>query len=287
MDAYKDFPKSIIVEPTVSCNQICPFCPRWKIEKNTGFMEWELYTKLLDEIAQYPDRRLSLFRRGESLLHKRIVDMFEYARPRVSEIQLMTNGTCLTPKISEALCDKLDFISFSLDVKSKFAERRGGNYDKTVEKILYFLGITDNKKVETQVSIVETDDMTQEEVEEFKNFWVDKVNRVRIYQEHSKDGKFGSIQENDRGERKTCMKPSYETLVYFDGTVGRCNHDWNGKILGDVNQQTIAEVWQNTAYQDLREQHETLNITDETCNACDSWYPTLTEQGTGKIIAKS
>ncbi|MBN1205671.1 MAG: radical SAM protein [Myxococcaceae bacterium] len=282
MGSFAVFPKSLIIEPTINCNRKCPFCPRTNYDaRKHGFMEMGLFTRLMDEINEHRGRTVHLFRRGESLLHPKIIDMFEYARPRVDDLQLTTNATLLSRKYADALVRLVDFISFSIDIPSKFSVNRDGDdYERTVENIEYFLSKAQG--VRTQVSMVLTDH-TEAEIQQFHDRWKSSVERVRVYSQHSADGHYGSLPY-DRGARRTCMKPFSEILIYYNGLTGRCNHDWNGKPLGDVSGRSIREVWEGKAYEDLRVQHKTLQITDETCKHCDSWYPNMVEQGTGYLF---
>ena len=80
--------------------------------------------------------------------------------------------------------------------------------------------------------------------------------------------------------------PFYEMLIYCDGKIGRCNHDWDGEPIGDLNKKSIHEIWHGKTYQELRRQHETLDLKDSVCASCDSWYPEEGIQGTGEVIKK-
>jgi hypothetical protein len=134
--------------------------------------------------------------------------------------------------------------------------------------------------------MVRTADTTNEDVTRFSDLWCERVDRVRIYQEHSTNGRFGSLVRQ-RPVRQPCVMPFYEMLIYFDGQVGRCNHDWDGPPLAELGpSMTISQIWHGAIYQDLRRQHQTLNILDSVCRYCDSWYPQEGEQGTGKVVTK-
>jgi radical SAM protein with 4Fe4S-binding SPASM domain len=133
--------------------------------------------------------------------------------------------------------------------------------------------------------MVRTQETPPENPERFKRIWAGKVDRIRIYEEHSRDGQFGSLSSS-RGERKTCMMPFYEILVYDNGKVGRCNHDWDGEPVGDLNDASIKEIWNSQYYSRLRIQQQSLNITDQVCKDCDSWYPELGRQKTGDVVEK-
>lgn len=269
----EEFPLSIIIEPTDMCNLSCTYCPRRSMKDELGFMDYGLYTKLIDEINSYHDRELVLFHRGESLLHPQFLDMVRYAKGRVGKILLATNGTLLTPEISQVICDRVDFISFSIDLPGRFASVRGGDYEVVKRNIDYFIYI--NRHAETQVSMVVTDDVTTSDVDEFKKLWEGKVDKVRVYAEHSKNEHFGSI-ENANAERKTCIKPFRQTVISWDGKVRRCNHDWDSCPLGDVNNSTVKEIWISPKYNKLRSEQLSLEDISEPCKHCDSWY----EEGT-------
>ena len=131
--------------------------------------------------------------------------------------------------------------------------------------------------------MVKTNDVTADDLALFESIWKGKVDRVRIYEEHTVDGKFGSLKQK-RPNRKPCVMPFYEMLIYCDGKTGRCNHDWDGAPIGDIKGRKIAQIWNNGAYKKLRDQHECLSITDPVCASCDSWYPEEGNQGTGKVV---
>lgn len=281
-----DFPKRVEIELVSDCNLRCVYCPRHHVNDLTGYMDFNLFTRIIDEVASYPDRIITLHRRGESLMHPQFVEMCDYVRGKFQEIQIATNGTLLNKARSLALIDSVDFISFSLDHPENFDKTRlPAKYSSVEHNILKFLEWNQGK-VRTQVSMVETDDTPRRYVDEFKAIWSGKVDRIRVYQEHSKGGVFGSL-EQPRRERKPCMMPEYECLIYCDGHVGRCNHDWNGDPMGDVNSNTLREVWHSLKYSDLRQQHQNLCITDKVCSGCDSWYPLEGVQDTGQLVETS
>jgi len=280
-----DFPQRIEIELVSDCNLRCTYCPRHHLDGLNGYIDFNLFKKIIDEAASYKDRIIVLHRRGESLLHKNFIEICEYVKGKFKEIQIATNGTCLNDEKSSAIIDSLTFISFSIDVPEVYNKTRyPAQYKSVEEKILRFIELNKGT-VKTQVSMVQTDETQTSHVEEFKSLWHDKVDRVRIYQEHSKDGQFGSLTSK-RPERKPCVMPEYEMLIYCDGKAGRCNHDWNGDPMGDTNKNSLFEIWHSSKYNDLRNQHKTLTFTDNVCQKCDSWYPEIGIQGTGDTVGK-
>ena len=278
-----EFPRRIEIELACTCNLNCTYCPRKHLQKLRGFMELELFKKVIDEIAPYPETILVLHRRGESLLHPEFIRICEYIKAKLKEVQIATNATLLDEERSRALIESVSFVSFSIDIPEVFNKTRiPARYAEVEANILRFLKLN-NGQVRTQVSMVNTLDTPAENIEIFKDIWKGKVDRVRIYEEHSRSGKFGSLAR-DRGKRMPCVMPFYEFLVFYDGKVGRCNHDWNGTALGNLNTTGIKEVWNSPLYATLRRQHKSLAIMDEVCKNCDSWYPDIGIQGTGEIV---
>lgn len=281
--AAGEFPRRIEIELACACNLTCTYCPRKHLERLGGFMEFDLFKKLIDEISLYPQTILVLHRRGESLLHPEFTRICKYIKGKFKEIQIATNATLLDEERSRALIESVSFVSFSIDIPEVFNKTRiPARYDAVKTNILRFLKLN-NARIRTQVSMVNTVDTPAENIEIFKGIWKGKVDCIRIYEEHSRNGRFGSLARG-RGRRMPCVMPFYEFLVFYDGKVGRCNHDWNGAALGDLNTAKIKEIWNSPLYDDLRRQHERLDLTDEVCKDCDSWYPEIGAQGTGEIV---
>lgn len=274
------FPLRVEIELSSVCNLRCVYCPRRYVPDLDRFQDTALFKRLIDEITQRGTRAIVLHRRGESLMHPDFAQLLEYCRGKFDEVQMATNATLMTREKIEAMVNTLTFVSFSIDLPERLHRTRGADYSLVERNIDGFLEF--NRNTRTQVSMVRTPDVTDEDVARFTDIWKDKVDRVRAYEEHSRDGAFGSLGRR-RPDRKPCVKPFTETVVLSTGHVVRCNHDWNGPSLGDVNAASLAEVWEGEIYANLRRQHEALEFTDETCAACDSWYPELGVQGTGDV----
>lgn len=205
-------------------------------------------------------------------MHPEFMRMLELAKGKFKEVQLATNAALMDKRMAHVIAECVDFLSFSLELPERYPRYRKLDYSTVLKNIKYFLSI--NSKTTTQVSIVKTDDITKDDISRFKAQWIDKVDRVRIYEEHSRDGRFGSL-ENTRGNRKPCMKPFNDILIFWDGNVGRCNHDWGEETLGSVIDNSIEKIWHGQVYNGLRKQHLDLSITDKVCKDCDSWYEHL------------
>jgi hypothetical protein len=275
-----ELPYRCEIELSSACNLRCIYCPRRFLNDIDSFMSFNFFKKVIDELAVNPDIILVLHRRGESLLHPQFIEILDYIQGKFKSVQLATNATLLDKRKSQKIIDSVSFISFSIDLPEEFERTRlPARYEDTVQKINYFLELN-NGKIRTQVSMVQTSERPPEDSERFKRIWSGKVDRIRIYEEHSADGKFGSLRKLRR-QRVPCAMPFYEMLVYVNGKVGRCNHDWDGSPLGDLNGCSVKEVWHSAQYDKLRAQHMNLKIVDPVCSECDCWYPVAGSQMTG------
>ena len=279
-----DFPERISIEFTNCCNLKCSMCPRHLMKGKQGYMEFDLYKKIIDEISQHKPLALVPFFRGESMLHPDFIRMLEYAKKAgITPIQIASNATRLTKEIATALVDlEIDFISFSIDSinPATYANIRvNGKLDQVLKNIEYFCEYRLQKKSklpEVQVSIVRTE-TNQDEIDEFVKYWRNKVDRVRLFEQHTADGNFGSVGAlKDRFQfprRLPCHKVFREMNVYWNGQVALCCHDWDRtEMIGDLNTHTVAEIWKGQRYTGIQATHLTdLDNMEELCKNCDQW----------------
>ena len=278
---YFQFPERITIEPTNRCNLECFMCPRNNVEMELGDIELSLFKKIVDEASQFLPVCLVSFFRGESLLHPRFLEMLSYAKEKgLKPIQFATNACFLSRESAEVILDlDIDFISFSIDVNNpEIYEkiRKHSNYKKVFGNIIFFLEEKKkrNKSLpETQVSAVKTD-QNVDFIEDFVSFWRPKVDRVRVYDAHSLDGRLGQSQENDKaGKRLPCLKPLTDMVIYWNGDVAVCNHDWARKeFIGNVKDDTIKAIWSNANYQRIRKRQINGSYPNNSvCKDCDQW----------------
>ena len=120
-DELVSFPNMIHIEPTNHCNLGCIMCPQPReMQRVKGMMNFDLYKSIIDELKDTPAEFVYLHQFGESLLHKKITDMVDYASENGLQVGMSTNGTLLNEKISERILNsKLDFLTLSLMVQQR------------------------------------------------------------------------------------------------------------------------------------------------------------------------
>lgn len=289
------FPDRVVLELTNRCNMSCAMCPRRAMKAPLGFMDESHFKKLVDQIAEFPNTSVAPFFRGEPLIHPQCIELLRYARLKISaRIMVFTNGLALDQSKADALLSiGLDHISFSLDSTDKAAYqemRIGGDFRKVLDNVEYFLSRKKELNAalpELQVSMVKTK-FNSTLVEDFKQAWKGKVDRIRIYEEHTVDGTFGKSQQSKASDdRKPCLKPFNEMVVYWNGQTALCNHDWDRQgSLGNAAGQRLVDIWNGDLYKEVRQKHleaDWKNI--ETCAFCDQWKSYYNEMGiVGELV---
>ena len=167
------FPDRVYVESTNVCNLDCIMCPTGlHIDtRPKGFMEWDLYTAIIDEIAPFAEA-VVLHSWGEPLLHSRIIDMIHYAKERDLWVETSTNATKLTEEASRKILDAgLDRIYLSMDglTKETYEKVRvKGKFEEVLGNIERFLDLKHElgSPIEADIQIVRLSE-TDAEVEEF------------------------------------------------------------------------------------------------------------------------
>ena len=177
LETAPTFPDRVYVESTNVCNLDCIMCPTGlHIDtRPKGFMEWDLYTSIIDEIAPFA-HAVVLHSWGEPLLHKRIIEMIEYAKAKDLWVETSTNATKLTEEVSrQLLAAGIDRIYLSMDglTKETYEKVRvRGNFEEVLGNIERFLELKDElgSSVEADIQIVRLSE-TDAEVAEFVERW--------------------------------------------------------------------------------------------------------------------
>jgi organic radical activating enzyme len=87
------FPKSLTMFVSEVCNLKCPGCNSTKTHKNNGFMDLELFKKIVDDFYYHGGRAVAFEGGGEPMLHPQIDKMIYHLCSKPLQIGIITNGT--------------------------------------------------------------------------------------------------------------------------------------------------------------------------------------------------
>lgn len=264
---------SLIIEITNKCNLFCRICPvnNGLMQREKEHMEFSIFEKAIKNDLQL--EKITLHNWGEPLLHPNVFEFIDLARKYHSKalITLSTNGTLLSPKISDALLSsQLDRIQFSIDgINKTYEDIRGFSYETLLNRIGQFLErnlslVKENRKT-IRVSMV-INDQTKHDYLKFKEFWKDKVDIIRFQP---------LVEYNDLSKRElnqlcnwlTC-KNYGQLVVLSNGNVVPCCVDYEGKLsLDNIKNLSITEIWHGDKLNSLRTKHF-KGIFNELCANC-------------------
>jgi len=233
-DEMKLFDK-ICIQTQTECNYNCSFCPNKKIDRPHGIMKISLYRKIIDELHDLKFSGVIYPYIQEPLLDDRIVDLCFYASWKCPNalVNFETNGSLLTEELSHRLCSIRNFCMIVNDYRN----------GKIIEKVNSFdLNNEERKKIILR-----------------KRSLIQKLtNRAGNIGEPIKLNNF-------------CNLPFVEFYIAYDGKVLLCCQDWkHEEIMGDLNENTIQEIWNNEKYQEFRKNLLKLNRIG-LCSKCDYW----------------
>ncbi len=283
-------PIRLWIELTNVCNLNCVMCLSKSIPKSErGFMDFNLFKKIIDEAAGFVYDAY-LHHRGESLLHPDIFKMIKYAKERKISTRLHTNATLLTEEKSYLLLNSgLDFLSFSFDGYDKETYegiRRGGPFEKTLANIIEFLKMKQDRKKSSPFTVLTVIDFSskkkknlnqekKKKKEFLSHFNSAPLDALRVRRPHNWGGEYsvngGSLNRGLLRGFVPCTFLWYALAIFWDGIVVPCPQDFFGKLaLGNVNQNSLVELWNSKKEKFLREKmtrndYKVLSP----CNKCD------------------
>tara|TARA_B100001964_G_scaffold156571_1_gene171996 strand:+ start:5871 stop:6914 length:1044 start_codon:yes stop_codon:yes gene_type:complete len=282
------FPKVSNIELTNRCAMDCKMCPRGSMKRPVGLMDFKLFKKIVDQIPLYANQILCIHGIGDSLLHPDLNKFITYANKKGFKTTTSTNPSSLNPKTIETILESgLGHLTISLDgVDSdtyRFIRGDAADYEKALKNIHNFLEEKQKgrySKPEIEMSIIKMD-KTEYSLEEFYQIWnLEGIDRVTAKDFISWDGSQQNIinmnknvvPNNGRPDagKFACIRPWLTISVLWDGRVVSCCYDYDGKfLLGDLNTQTIEDIWNGEKAKMLRKSLIEKDFsTNKLCEKC-------------------
>jgi len=268
------YPPEMGIELTSHCNLECVMCPHGIMERSKGFMTWETYKKIIDEIKDYSEF-IFLHGIGESLLHKDLVSWVGYAADNGLSTSLSTNITYLNEEVSrKILGSKLEYITLALDGGTKETYesiRVKGDFEQVVANIKIFL--RNKREIRSKIHVTVQLILMEEnwhEKEQFMNLFsleekkaIDDFRIKPYWDDFRGQGKPGSLA-------KPCFYLWNMMSVFWDGKVPLCCIDYNNDYgFGDASSRSIRDIWSSGKIEETRAAHSKKDVADyNICSTC-------------------
>lgn len=255
--------KHLQVETTNICNASCIFCPHDKYNK-FGVMADGLYRKIVEDAAQYNLISFTPILTGEPFCDPGIMSKIKLARELMPKtmIKLFTNGSLMTFEQIDELASLGDVeINISLNGQDKWRrqEMMGlDDFDEVLGKINYI----SNLGIGYGVSAVWHPVYSIEQINKFLKITGSYFIRFQSF--------CGDIYPYRRVFSTRCLRVTEYLTVMWTGQVNLCCFDPFGKVFfGDLNRQTLREIWDGDAHRKYLEAHDNWHGEKmELCNRC-------------------
>jgi radical SAM protein with 4Fe4S-binding SPASM domain len=219
-------------------------------------MDYDLFKKGVDECAENGLYSIRLSWRGESTLNPRLLDMIAYARKAgIKEISFLSNGSALTKEFNMGLIKSgLDYITISVDaLRSNYNKLRAPlDYDQTLQniKLLYTLKEKYGKGF-PKIKVQGIYEYFKGKVKTYYTNLMPFTDNISFNVKHDYE-----LRNVDQDDNLFCPYLWQRITVTASGMIPLCISDWDLDIkIGDLNKNTIKEVWNGRKMQTLRKQH--------------------------------
>ena len=273
-------PISISFEPTTSCNLRCPECPSGlrQFTRPKGMLDNQFFEKTSDEIHRHLLYLIFYFQ-GEPYLNKNFLDMVAYAHSKGIYTATSTNAHYLTDEVARKTVESgLDRLIISIDGTTQEVYqqyRRGGRLDRVIKGAENIVKWKKELKSKTpfvffQFLVVKPNEHQIEDVKELgRKVGVDEVRfkTAQVYDyendpnhlipENNKYSRYKKAEDGKTTPKNKranhCWKLWHANVITWDGKVVPCCFDKDATHrLGDLNNDSMKDIWQNENYKDFR-----------------------------------
>jgi radical SAM protein with 4Fe4S-binding SPASM domain len=245
----------------------------FKQQVNAKLMDWALYTKVIDEIARGGTYSIRLSFRGESFLHKKIVEAVKYAKASgIKEVSTLTNGVRLDEEMFTQIMEAgIDWITISADGIGEVYEkiRMPAKFPRLIEKLQNFQKIKkEANRVKPVIKIQSILPAIENDIDAFYSAFApvsDMVSTNPLIDFHQ------SKADAPKIENFVCPQIFQRLVVGADGLVMMCANDEVGShIVGDAKNESIRDIWHGERMNEIRNLHRSHKAihTIEACKNC-------------------
>jgi MoaA/NifB/PqqE/SkfB family radical SAM enzyme len=266
-DLFRKYIRHVEIEVFSFCNRRCPFCANSYIDRHSGntLMPPETYSKVIDALAEIDYAgKIWYSRYNEPLSDRVILDRIREARSKLHKATLntFTNGDYVTRDYLEELA------------KAGLNHIRIMRYPPTSEEY------SEEKSWETLFGFAKKLDLP------FQKEW-----GVSLHLEHPTmdihilgadlktfvRNRAGSVKTSCSANRTSpCFSPFTNIYIDYNGSVVPCCNvrsdvpEHNEMVMGNVNEQSIFDIFANFRYSLLRYQMRDFGVKVYPCRVCDN-----------------
>ena len=233
--------RTIQIESSTACNARCSFCPRSDMTRPRGEMPDALFRRIVAEGKAMGVRHFTPFLHGEPLAFPRLFGWLDHLEAEGMKASIYTNASLLTRDKADRLARNkaVALVHCGLGGATAGTHRKVtglDGFEETAANVRYLISKAPSR---VRVGMVVTED-TAGEAAEHRRLWGRRAKAVPF---RNWAGARRSPLEA-AGRRLPCKEITSDMCVLWDGRVALCCMGFDGKaILGDLNRQSLREVW--------------------------------------------
>lgn len=290
-----DFPKIINLEVyggDCPCN--CIHCPvgitkpedRKKKFGDKG-MNLDLYKKIINEISNHNSSAIRIHSVGEPLLWKDLAEALKIAHGKSIKSWVFTSAVTNDLILLKDMCENTSIIEVSVNSSTKedYKKTKGIDaFDIVYKNLKYMHDYIKKNNLPTRLIVSRVQSLDEPADKEFVRFWVSSglVDDAFVRTFHTYNDIINKLTLGEENKHQPCLVHWARFNISSEGYAVICfNELFKEKlnpalILGNLNAQSIAEIWQGSKLVALRKAELTGDYTsfnDIPCKDCYSCQP--------------
>jgi radical SAM protein with 4Fe4S-binding SPASM domain len=288
----RGLPVSLSTELTNNCNLHCPQCASGSglMERKHGFMETDLFIKVMKELGPYL-YNLNLYFQGEPMLHPLLFTFLENSRDIHTVVS--TNGHFLSDenaeKIVKSRLNKLIISVDGLDQKTYSAYRVDGDLNRVLDGIKTISLIKEkfrsSLEIELQFLVNRYNEAQIPAVKQFaasvraklrlKSMQIINSREIEAWQPSKEIFRRYGMEDGHytikNSFKNRCARMWFNPVITWDGKVVPCCFDKDAEyVMGDLNNDSFRDIWDGPKYRIFRKSILTGRHMIEMCRNCTS-----------------
>lgn len=261
-----DFPLSLDLGLNSGCQLACIMCPlpgrtNPSGGRRQGFMEEELYVRLMDQAHEHELPALTLGLASEPLLHPHLTRWIGMAGTAgIMDIRLGTNGQLLTPELTRRLLDSpLTRLEVSVDavLPETYQAIRGADLvrlERAIETFCELRSQAGRSGPLLRLSFLRLN-VNEGQEKKFLQRWAAIADMISLQDPIWFPGSAlpRPAVSTGRAQAPTCAQCWQRLAVTWDGEVWPCCSWYGEELLNFRTTETpLAKIWNSKNMQDLR-----------------------------------
>jgi len=286
-------PIASLIEITNTCNLNCIMCNTNKSKRPKGFMQPEVFEKILKELKAVSIDLVGLHTTGEPFMHKNLEGLLRIAEKNGFNVWLSTNGqfSDRIKQLHKNIPSTANDYRFSIDGATRQTYefiRKGASFETLINS-LEVINEINGGVINRRISILINSVLSMTNIYEVplyfdvfgKYCWFEDIG-FSIINGHSPDTAFFKNAfpfPNLIRHNVPCHTPFKFAYFTHEGKVTLCDGDYEADIVvGDIRKDKLTNIWNNAYAENIRRLHSGFNnITNLSCDKCYMPYKEISQ----------